>query len=44
MLGHIIMQRSIRSDNEMIELSDASEGVYTLAMKGAQPIRFVIVR
>jgi hypothetical protein len=44
MLGHIIMQRSIRSDNEVISLSDAAEGVYTLTVKGAQPIRFVVVR
>jgi len=44
MLGHIIMQRSIRSDSEVIALSDAAEGVYTLAVKSAQPIRFVVVR
>jgi hypothetical protein len=44
MLGHVIIQQSIRSDNEAIELLDAAEGVYTLVIKGAEPIRFVIVR
>ena len=44
MLGHIIMQQSIQSDTEMIELPDAAEGVYTLVLKGAQPMRFVVVR
>jgi len=44
MLGHIIMQRPIRSDNEAIDLPDAAEGVYTLSVTGAQPIRFVVMR
>jgi hypothetical protein len=44
MLGHIITQQSIRSDNQQIDLPEAAEGVYTLSVKGAQPIRFVIVR
>ena len=44
MIGHVIIQSSIRSDNEMIELPDAAEGVYTLAVLGAQPIRVVVVR
>ena len=44
MLGHVIMQRSIRLDNEIIELPDAAEGVYTLSIKGAQPIRFAVLR
>ena len=44
MLGHIIMQQPIRSDTETVEMRDAVEGVYTLAVKGAQPIRFVVMK
>ena len=44
MLGHIISHSTITSDSQPIDLPEASEGVYTLVVKGAQPIRFVIVR
>ena len=44
MLGHIITHSAIRSDSQSIDLPEASEGVYTLVVKGLQPIRFVIVR
>lgn len=44
MLGNVIIQQAIRSDKQVIELPAAAEGVYTLVIKGAQPIRFVIVR
>ena len=44
MLGHVIIHSSITSDSQTIYLPEASEGVYTLVVKGAQPIRFVIVR
>jgi hypothetical protein len=44
MLGHVIMRQAIRSDKQVIELPEAAEGVYSLVIKGAQPMRFVIVR
>ena len=44
MLGNVIMQQSIRSDKQLIELPEVADGVYTLIVKGASPIRFVIVR
>ena len=44
MLGHIIEQKIITSDSQSIDMPEAGEGVYTLVVKGTQPIRFVIVR
>ncbi len=44
MLGHIVMQHTITSDTEAIDLPAAAEGVYTLVVKGSQPIRFVVAR
>jgi Leucine-rich repeat (LRR) protein len=44
MLGNVVAQQTIRSDSQAIELPEAAEGVYTLVVKGAQPLRFVIVR
>jgi uncharacterized repeat protein (TIGR01451 family) len=44
MLGHLIMQQSITTDDQQIDMHDAADGVYTLTMKGAQPLRFVVMR
>jgi uncharacterized repeat protein (TIGR01451 family) len=44
MLGNVIAQQPIKADNQVIEMPDAIEGVYTLTVRGAQPVRFVIVR
>ena len=44
MLGHIIEQKIITSDSQSVDMPEAGEGVYTLVVKGTQPIRFVIVR
>jgi hypothetical protein len=44
MLGNMIAQQAIRSNIQAIELPEAIEGVYTLTVKGARPVRFVIVR
>lgn len=44
MLGHVIEQKMITSDTQAIDMREAAEGVYTLVVKGAQPIRFTIVR
>jgi antibiotic biosynthesis monooxygenase (ABM) superfamily enzyme len=44
MLGNTITQQTIHSDNQPIDLPEAAEGVYTLVVKGTQPLRFVIVR
>ena len=43
-LGHIIAHQIIISDRQTIDLHDIADGVYTLTVKGAQPIRFIIVK
>jgi hypothetical protein len=44
MLGHMIEQKQITSATQQIDMSEASEGVYTLMVKGASPVRFVVVK
>jgi uncharacterized repeat protein (TIGR01451 family) len=44
MLGNVVAQQTIKADSQLIDMPEAIEGVYTLVVKGAQPIRFVIVR
>lgn len=44
MLGNVVSQEPIKSDSQLIALLNASEGVYLLSVKGAQPIKFVVVR
>ena len=44
MLGNIVAHDVINSNQQSIELKDAAEGVYTLVVKGASPVRFVIVK
>jgi hypothetical protein len=44
MLGNTIEQKQITSDTQAIDLREAEEGVYTLMVKGSQPVRFVIMR
>jgi hypothetical protein len=44
MLGHVIVHDVISENEQSIELKQAAEGVYTLVVKGSQPIRFVVVR
>jgi uncharacterized repeat protein (TIGR01451 family) len=44
MLGHIILQQTITTDDQQIDMHDAADGVYTLTVKGAQPLRFVVMR
>ena len=44
MLGNIVAQKTITASSQIVDLPEASEGVYTLVVKGASPIRFVVVR
>ena len=44
MLGNIVAQRAITSSIQIIDLPEASEGVYTLVLKGSQPVRFVVIK
>lgn len=44
MLGKIVQQENISADKQQIYLPDAPDGVYTLVVKGAQPVRFVLIR
>jgi uncharacterized repeat protein (TIGR01451 family) len=44
MLGHEVQQQKIMSGQQRIELPEAADGIYILTLKGAQPIRFAIVR
>jgi uncharacterized repeat protein (TIGR01451 family) len=44
MLGNIVAQLAITSDSQEINLPEIGEGVYTLVVKGSQPVRFVVVR
>jgi hypothetical protein len=44
MLGNVVVHDVINKNEQSIEVKDASEGVYTLLVKGANPVRFVIVR
>ncbi len=44
MLGSVIAQQTIKTDSQTIDLPEASEGVYALTVRGAQPVRFVVVR
>lgn len=44
MLGNVIEQKTITTNTQIIDLNQAAEGVYTLAVNGAKPVRFVVVR
>jgi sugar lactone lactonase YvrE len=44
MIGNIVEEKTITSSSMQIDMADAVEGVYALTVKGAQPIRFVVVR
>jgi uncharacterized repeat protein (TIGR01451 family) len=44
MLGHVVEQKTITSSRQQINMTDAAEGVYTLVVKGARPVRFVVVK
>jgi fimbrial isopeptide formation D2 family protein len=44
MLGNVVMTHMITADRQAIEMPADAAGVYTLVVKGAQPIRFVVVR
>jgi uncharacterized repeat protein (TIGR01451 family) len=44
MLGNVIEQKTITSNKQQINMTDAAEGVYTLMVKGARPVRFVMVK
>jgi len=43
-LGKVMQQQSIAADKQLIYLPDAPDGVYTLMVKGSQPVRFVLMR
>ena len=43
-LGKVIQQQSITADKQLVNLPDAPDGVYTFVVKGAQPVRFVLMR
>jgi Secretion system C-terminal sorting domain/IPT/TIG domain len=44
MLGSVIEQKIITADTQIIDINQATEGVYTLEVNGAKPVRFVMVR
>lgn len=44
MLGHVVEQKTITADRQAVYMGAAASGVYTLSLKGAQPVRFVVVR
>jgi uncharacterized repeat protein (TIGR01451 family) len=44
MLGNVIEQKTLTSNTQAIDLPQATEGVYTIVIKGTQPVRFVIMR
>jgi hypothetical protein len=44
MLGHIISQQSITADRQGVDMRESAEGVYTLTVKGTQPLRFTVMK
>jgi uncharacterized repeat protein (TIGR01451 family) len=44
MLGNVVVHDVIQTNEQSIDVKDAGEGVYTLVVKGASPVRFVVVR
>lgn len=44
MLGNVVMTETIHADRQAVMMPADAAGVYTLTVKGAQPIRFVVVR
>lgn len=44
MLGNVIQQRTVTSTLQPIDLREAAPGIYTIAVKGAAPLRFTIVK
>ncbi len=43
-LGKEVIQSTITADTQPIRLPDVAEGVYTISVDGARPLRFVVVR
>jgi Leucine-rich repeat (LRR) protein len=44
MLGDVIEQQVISTDTQAIDLTGAADGIYTLVVRGSQPVRFVVMR
>lgn len=44
MLGHIVQQRSVTTTLQAIDMREAAPGIYTIAVRGAGPLRFTIVK
>lgn len=44
MLGHIVAQDAIISDQQTINLAGIADGVYSISVKGAQPLRFAVMK
>ena len=44
MLGHVIAQQKITADKEAIQMPEAAEGIYTLSVRGAQALKFVVMK
>jgi hypothetical protein len=44
MLGYVVAQQAISADRQDIDLSYLAEGVYTLSVYGAEPVRFAVVK
>jgi uncharacterized repeat protein (TIGR01451 family) len=44
MLGNIVTQQVVTSTNQIINMNEVANGIYTMQVKGAQPIRFTIVK
>jgi uncharacterized repeat protein (TIGR01451 family) len=44
MLGHVLHQKMISTDAQIIDMSDTSPGVYVLQVTGSRPVRFSVVK
>jgi hypothetical protein len=44
MLGNVIVHDAIISDSQIIQIPEATEGIYTMVVTGAKPVRFIIMR
>jgi hypothetical protein len=44
MLGNVVVHDVIKANEQVVNIPEAGEGVYTLVVKDAAPLRFVVVR
>ncbi len=44
MLGKVIQQRAVTGTLQPVDMREAAPGIYTIAVKGAAPLRFTVVK